>query len=113
MTKQEFIAQIAKYVQKYAPSYDIKVYSPIIAQACLESAYGTSELATKAHNYFGLKYSSTVSEKAEYVKVGSEQNADGSYTSSTMKWCNFSSLEKGVEGYFKFLFGRNLDCGNY
>jgi hypothetical protein len=106
MTKQEFIAQIAKYVQKYAPSYDIKVYSPIIAQACLESAYGTSELATKAHNYFGLKYSSAVSEKAEYVKVGSEQNADGSYTSSTMKWCNFSSLEKGVEGYFKFLFGR-------
>lgn len=106
MTKQEFITQVAKYVQKYAPLYDIKVYSPIIAQACLESAYGTSELATKAHNYFGLKYSSIVSENAAYIKVGSEQNADGSYISSTMKWCSFSSLEKGVEGYFKFLFGR-------
>ena len=56
MDKQEFIKQIAGYVKKYAPSYNIKVYSPIIAQAILESAYGTSELAVNAHNYFGLKY---------------------------------------------------------
>lgn len=29
--------------------------SLIVAQGILESAYGTSELATKAHNYFGIK----------------------------------------------------------
>ena len=56
MTKIEFIKQVAIYVKKYAPRYNILVYSPIIAQACLESGYGTSELATQAHNYFGLKY---------------------------------------------------------
>lgn len=38
MNKQEFIEQIATYVKKYAPSYGIVVYSPIIAQAILESA---------------------------------------------------------------------------
>ena len=105
-SNSEFIKQVATYVKKYAPTYGVTVYSPIIAQACLESAYGTSELATKAHNYFGLKYQKEVSEKTAYVKVGSEQNADGSYTSSTMQWCAFSSLEKCVEGYFKFLFKR-------
>ena len=50
MTKEQFIEKIASLVKKYADSYDIKVISPIIAQACLESAYGTSELATKVVN---------------------------------------------------------------
>ena len=40
-----FIEQIAPYVQKFGPMYDIMVNSPVIAQAVLESANGTSELA--------------------------------------------------------------------
>ena len=105
MTQQEFIKKIASYVKKYAPSYGIKVYSPIIAQACLESAYGTSELATKAHNYFGLKYRKGRCPTCigTYVKVGSEQNKDGSYTSSSMTWCKFKDMENGVIGYFDFI----------
>lgn len=98
MDKQEFIKQIAAYVKKYAPSYNIKVYSPIIAQAILESAYGTSELAVNAHNYFGLKYRAGRCKTCIgiYNKVGSEQNADGSYTSSSMQWCKFKDMENGV-----------------
>lgn len=104
MTKQEFIKQIAALVQKYAPSYGIKVYSPIIAQACLESAYGTSELAVNACNFFGLKYREGRCKTCIgiYNKVGSEQNADGSYTSSAMQWCKFADMENGVIGYFDF-----------
>lgn len=104
MTKQEFIKQIAALVKKYAPSYGIKVYSPIIAQACLESAYGTSELAVNACNFFGLKYREGRCKTCIgiYNKVGSEQNADGSYTSSAMKWCKFADMENGVIGYFDF-----------
>ncbi len=104
MTKEQFIEEIAKYVQKYAPRYGIKVYSPIIAQAILESASGTSELAVNAHNYFGLKYRSGRCPTAcgIYYKTGSEQNADGSYTSSAMQWMKFSDMEKGVQGYFDF-----------
>jgi len=45
MTKQEFITAIAESVKKYAPAYGIKVYSPIIAQAILESNWGESKLS--------------------------------------------------------------------
>lgn len=104
MNKQEFIEQIATYVKKYAPSYGIVVYSPIIAQAILESAYGTSELAVNACNFFGLKYREGRCKTCIgiYDKVGSEQNSDGSYTSSAMKWCKFEDMENGVIGYFDF-----------
>lgn len=105
MSKEEFIKQIAALVKKYAPSYGIKVYSPIIAQAILESAYGTSELAVNACNYFGLKYREGRCKTCIgiYDKVGSEQNKDGSYTSSAMKWCKFEDMENGVIGYFDFI----------
>lgn len=105
MSNQEFIKQIAAYVKQYAPLYGIKVYSPIIAQAILESSYGTSELAVNAHNYFGLKYREGRCKTCIgiYNKVGSEQNSDGSYTSSAMKWCKFKDMENGVIGYFDFV----------
>ena len=101
----DFIKEIAILVRKHAPTYNIRVHSPIIAQAILESAKGTSELAVKANNFFGLKYRAgrcpTVS--GIYHKIGSEQNNDGSYVSSEMQWCLFSSMEDGVIGYFDFI----------
>lgn len=105
MTREQFINEIAKYVQKYAPQYGIKVCSPIVAQAVLESGAGTSELAVKANNFFGLKYKAGRCPSASgiYVKVGSEQNADGSYVSSSMQWCKFDSIELCVKGYFEFI----------
>lgn len=101
-----FIEQIAPYVQKYAPLYDIKVCSPIIAQAILESASGTSELAIKAHNYFGLKYREGRCPSAcgFYYKIGSEQDSKtGQYVSSNMKWFKFSDMSSGIRGYFEFI----------
>lgn len=100
-----FIERIAMYVQRYAPSYSIAVHSPIIAQAILESASGTSELAVNACNYFGLKYRKDRCRTCIgiYEKTGSEQNADGSYTSSSMQWCKFADMESGVVGYFDFI----------
>ena len=111
MSNKKFIEDIAKYVIKYAPKYNIKVCSPIIAQAILESASGTSELAVNAHNYFGLKYRQRRCSTCTgvYYKVGSEQNADGSYTSSTMKWCKFDNMEDGVIGYFDFINIKNYE----
>ena len=94
MTREQFIKQAAVYVQKYAPQFEIKVNSPIIAQLVLESDGGTSELAVNAHNYGGLKYREGRCPSAIgfYYKVGSEQNADGSYTSSNMKWIKFPNM---------------------
>ena len=106
MTKEQFIAEIAKYVQKYAPEFNIKVCSPIIAQACLESGYGTSKKAS-FHNYFGLKYRANrvTCNKGYFVDGGSEQNKDGTYTNlpSSTAWYAFENLEKGVLGYFQFI----------
>lgn len=102
---ETFIEQIAIYVKKYAPRYGIMVHSPIIAQAILESARGTSELAVNACNYFGLKYKAgrCPSVSGIYYKQGSEQNADGTYTTSAMQWCKFDNMEDCVIGYFDFI----------
>ena len=104
MTNKEFIEAIAPYCQTYAQKYGFKVASPAIAQACLESAYGTSTKA-KHHNYFGLKYRAgrlTVN-NGTFVDGSKEQNADGSYVAITDQWYNFDTMEKGVEGYYQFI----------
>ena len=105
MNHSDFVKTVAAYIKKYAPVYGIEVVSPIIAQAVLESGYGTSELAVNAHNYFGLKYREGRCKTCIgiYHMVGSEQNADGSYTSSAMQWCKFKDMENGVIGYFDFI----------
>ena len=105
MNTTEFIEKIGAYVQKYAPTYGICVHSPIIAQAVLESARGTSELAVNANNYFGLKYKPGRCPTAtgSYTKVGSEQKADGTYTSASMQWFAFPDMEACVRGYFDFI----------
>lgn len=103
MTNVDFIEEIAKYVIKYAPQFEIKVASPIIAQACLESAYGTSSKAAH-HNYFGMKFrNNRVScNNGTFVDDSAEQNADGSYRNIKDKWYNFDNMEMGVLGYFQF-----------
>lgn len=105
MNITEFIEAIGICVQKYAPQYGICVHSPIIAQAVLESARGTSELAVNANNYFGLKYKPGRCPTATgiYYKVGNEQAKDGTYTSSQMRWCRFPDMEACVHGYFDFI----------
>lgn len=101
----QFIEQIAYCVIKHAPSYAIAVHSPVIAQAVLESASGTSELAVNANNFLGIKYrpGRCPTSTGIYYKVGSEQSIDGSYASSVMKWCKFDSMEDCIIGYFDFI----------
>lgn len=106
MTQHQFIETIAGYVKKYAPMFDIGVCSPIIAQACLESAYGTSYKA-QYNNFFGLKYRKdrVTCNSGVFNDGGSEQNPDGSYSSlsDSTKWYAFENIEMGVLGYFQFI----------
>lgn len=101
----QFIERVAECVIKHASSYAIAVHSPIIAQAVLESASGTSELAVNANNFLGIKYrpGRCPTSNGIYYKVGSEQSIDGSYASSVMKWCRFDSMEDCIIGYFDFI----------
>lgn len=110
MATKDFIEKIAPLVQHYAPAYGIAVCSPIIAQAVLESAGGTSNKAVVGHNYFGLKYrADRVPVACGKFKDGSaEQNKDGTYTNITDEWFRFRSMEEGVIGYFQF-----INCAAY
>lgn len=108
MNKQEFIDTIAKYVIKYAPQYGICVYSPIIAQACLESGYGTSNKVfcngEWRHNYFGLKWRDKrcAISNDYFEEWTSEQRPDGSRYNKVDKFCKFKNIEEGVIGYFQW-----------
>ena len=101
-----FIEDIAPLVQKHIAEYGIKVASPIIAQAVLESNHGLSSKA-QYHNYFGLKYRANRVDcnSGIFYDGGSEQNKDGSYTNLSNKtaWYSFSNMENGVLGYLQFI----------
>jgi len=110
MTKQEaFIEQIAPYVQAWRDYLGWGVASAIIAQACLESAYGTSDKA-QYNNFFGLKYKKNrVScNSGVFTAQSSEQRPDGTYYTITTTWYSFSNMYTGVQGYYQF-----INTGNY
>lgn len=100
--QQSFIDKVAGFVQSYAPQYDIRVHSPIIAQAILESGWGTSDLAAH-HNYFGLKTRANWTGKT-YTKVTKEEYTPGKPTYITAVFRAYDSMEQGIKGYFEFLF---------
>lgn len=102
MTKQEFISKVAGYVQKHASSYGIKVHSPIIAQAILESNWGESSLSKKYHNYFGLKCGSKWTGKSVNLSTKEEYRA-GEITNIKANFRVYDSMEAGIKGYFEFI----------
>lgn len=102
MTNQEFIKTIAAYIIKYAASYGIKVHSPIIAQAILESGWGKSKLASTYHNYFGLKCGTKWTGKSVNMNT-QEEYQPGTLTTISDNFRVFNSMEDGVKGYFEFI----------
>ena len=102
MTKQEFITQIAGYVQKYAPQYEIKCCSAVIAQAILESGWGESRLAAQYHNYFGLKCGTKWTGPSVNMAT-QEEYQPGTLTTIKDNFRVYGSMEEGVKGYFEFI----------
>ena len=102
MTNSEFIEQIANCVEKYAYVYGIEVHSPIIAQAILESGWGKSTLASKYHNYFGLKCGGAWKGKSVNMTTKEEYKV-GTLTNIRDNFRVYDSMEAGVKGYFDFI----------
>ena len=102
MTNSEFIEKIADCVEKYAYLYGIEVHSPIIAQAILESGWGKSGLASKYHNYFGLKCGSSWKGKSVNMATKEEYKV-GTLTNIRDNFRVYDSMEAGVKGYFEFI----------
>ena len=110
--QQAFINKIAPLVQKYAPQFGIKVCSPVIAQAILESGWGTTDKA-QHNNFFGIKFypGRVPSSYGEFYSQSSEQRPDGSYYPIICQWCAFADVAHGIKGYFEFL--KNSPTHNY
>ena len=102
-----FIAQIGPIIQLYAKSMHFKTCSAIIAQACCESAYGTSSLGYKYHNYFGMKCGRSW-KGASVNMTTKEEYTPGALTTIKDNFRAYGSIEEGVAGYFAF-----TNCSRY
>lgn len=97
-----FILEIAPIIQKVAKERGYKVCSPIIAQACIESAFGTSSLGYKYHNYFGMKCGSSWKGKSVNMRTKEEYKV-GQLTTIRDNFRVYDTMEEGVKGYFDFI----------
>ena len=102
MDKEAFIQKVAEKVSKYAPLYGISVHSPIIAQAIIESGWGKSGLASKYHNYFGLKCGSSWKGKSVNMTTKEEYKV-GTITNIRDNFRVFEDFDAGIRGYFEFI----------
>lgn len=98
---KEFIQKIAPLIQTEALARGYKVCSPIIAQACIESAYDGSVLAYKYHNYFGMKCGS--SWKGRSVNLRTKEEVNSTLVSIRDNFRVYATMEQGVSGYFDFI----------
>ena len=101
---KKFIEQIAPIIQKEAKKRGYLVCSPVIAQACIESAYGLSGLA-KYHNYFGLKCGSAWKGKSVNMKTKEEYTV-GTLTTIRDNFRVYDDMASGVAGYYDFISTR-------
>lgn len=97
-----FIALIAPIIQAEAAAHGYDYPSAIIAQACIESAYGTSSLGYKYHNYFGMKCGSSWTGKSVNLRT-KEEYTQGVLTDISANWRVYDTDEEGVRGYFDFI----------
>ena len=97
-----FINEIAYIIQEEAKARGYKVCSPIIAQACIESAFGTSSLGYRWHNYFGMKCGSSWKGKSVNLST-KEEYVPGQLSTIRDNFRVYDSMEEGVKGYFDFI----------
>ena len=99
---KQFIELIGPIIQEEAKARGYKVCSPIIAQACIESAFGTSSLGYRWHNYFGMKCGSSWKGKSINLST-KEEYQPGQLTTIRDNFRVYDSMEEGVKGYFDFI----------
>lgn len=99
---KKFIAEIVPLMQSEAKARGYRICSTAIAQACIESAYGTSSLGYKYHNYFGMKCGSKWQGKSVNLKT-KEEYTIGTLTSISANFRAYDSIAEGVKGYYDFI----------
>ena len=100
--QKQFINEIGYIIQEEAKAKGYQVCSPIIAQACLESNYGVSQLASRWKNYFGMKCGSSWKGKSINLST-KEEYIPGQLTTIRDNFRAYDTMEDGVRGYFDFI----------
>lgn len=99
---KQFIAYIAPMIQAEARRRGYRICSTVIAQAIIEGAAGTSSLAKKYHNHFGMKCGKSWTGATVNLKT-KEEYTKGTLTTIKDNFRAYDSDEEGVKGYYDFI----------
>lgn len=98
---KKFIAEVAPIIQKVAQERGYLICSTVIAQACIESAYGLSGLA-KYNNLFGMKCGSSWRGGSVNMKT-KEEYTPGHLSTIRDNFRTYPDLISGINGYYDFI----------
>lgn len=105
----KFISIISVEAIKQAALHGNKIFPSVcIAQACLESAYGTSPKMKNANAVFGIKvgnskYKFGKAWKGEAYSIKTKECYDGTYVNITDMFRAYDNIADSVEDYFDML----------
>lgn len=100
--KNEFVSTIAPIIVREGKARGYHIFSPVIAQAVIESAYGQSGLSANYNNFFGLKCGGSWKGKSVNLKT-KEEYTIGNVTTIRDNFRVYDSVEAGVKGYYDFI----------
>ncbi len=110
LTREEFHDFVGEIARRDWQDRHIMLPSVVIAQAAIESAIGTSELAQNANALFGIKLNGWTGRV--YVKDATEQNPDGSYrVDKNELWRAYDSWEQSILDHNGYIATRSTDGG--
>lgn len=100
-----FVNLIGPIIATEAKKRGYKICSTVIAQAIIESRYGESILASKYHNYFGLKCGKQwlADGKPSVNLKTKEEYKPGTLTTITDYFRVYPNMVLGVSGYYDFI----------
>ena len=109
MTEKQFIQRIAPLATKDYQKTGI-LASVTIAQACLESGYGSTDLAQDANNLFGMKanlsgntWKSVWDGKSIYTKVTNEEYVEGDISKVTADFRSYPNIKNSITDHSLYL----------
>ena len=102
MTNQEFISKIAPLVKAENEKRGKPLFcSVVIAQACLETAYGKSEIMMKANAIFGIKAFESWKGKTYSARTREVYENNPVYINDTFR--AYDSIEESISDYFDLI----------
>lgn len=111
LTEQEFVSLVGPLAHEDMLQSGI-LASVTAAQACLESGYGTTVLATEAQNFFGMKttlsnndWASVWDGVSKYTKVTNEQKPNGIVYQVTADFRKYPDMLTSIRDHSCYLNG--------